>query len=53
MIDDEDPIVTEIPLKIRTEWFALNVIYFSNDLFSRALRDGVKQFVSKRDWLPG
>jgi len=32
----------EIPLKIRTQWFVLNVTLFSNDLFTRALSDGVK-----------
>ena len=33
----------EIPLKIRTQWFVLNITFFSNDLFTRALRDGVKE----------
>lgn len=44
---------TQIPVKIRTNWYSLNVTLFSNELFSRALRDGVKEFVSKRKWLPG
>ncbi len=33
----------EIPLKIRTQRFVLNITFFSNDLFTRALRDGVKE----------
>jgi hypothetical protein len=32
-----------IPLKIRTQWFALNVTLSSNSLFTSALRDGVKE----------
>ena len=43
----------QIPVQIRTNWYSLNITLFSNELFSRALRDGIKQFVSKREWLPG
>lgn len=34
---------SEIPLKIRTQWFVINITFFANDLFSRALREGVNQ----------
>lgn len=33
----------QIPLKIRTQWFLINITFFANDFFSRALREGVNQ----------
>jgi site-specific DNA recombinase len=42
-----------LPVKIRTQWYMLNITFFANDLFSNILQGGVNQFVSKQEWLPG
>jgi hypothetical protein len=40
------------PIKIRTQWFSVNITFFATELFSSILQTGVNQFVSKQEWLP-